>query len=213
MKKMFSGWVTAVLRVSVIATLVLPVGCGKKEEAQTPVVDERAINEYSHENVFEETYRKVQANPKNVDDLYHLADLYDRQGRYQQAVDTFRKVIELDPDLGYAYFKMGTAYSRMNQPEKAIEVLRQAAEIMPNNPVVLNNLGIAYGKIDRLDEEIAAFKKALEIRPRYSSARLNLALVYLKQGDRQHAQEQYEALKEFDVTMAARLLQRIEAGN
>jgi len=67
--------------------------------------------------------------------------------------------------------------------------------------------------MDRLDEEIAAFNKALEIRPRYSSARFNLALIYLKKGDRQSALAQYEALKEFDVTMADELKKKIGADN
>jgi tetratricopeptide (TPR) repeat protein len=212
MNNMLRGRAAKALIMALLSTIILGFGCGKKEEAPAPVADERAINEYSHESVFEETYHKVQANPKDADALYHLADLYDRQGHYQEAVDTFKKVIELDPNRAFAYFKMGTAYSRMNQPEKAVEVLRQAAERLPKSPVVLNNLGIAYGKMNRLDEEIVAFKKALEIRPRYSAARFNLALTYLKQGDRQSAQAQYEALKEYDVTMAAELMKRIGAG-
>ncbi len=198
------------LLLTMIAVLLLP-GCGKKQEEEKPVVSEQALNEYSSDNVFIQVYRKVQAEPNNVDALYHLADLYDRQGQYQKAVDTFKKVLELDPERNFAYFKLGTAYSRLNQPEKAVEVLKEAAQHLPHNPIVLNNLGIAYGKLDRLDDEIAAFKKALEIRPRYSAARFNLALIYLKKGDRQSAMEQYVELKKFDITMAEELMKRIGA--
>jgi tetratricopeptide (TPR) repeat protein len=38
-----------------------------------------------------------------------VADLYDRNGQYTEAIDAYKKVIELKPDMGYAYFKMGTA--------------------------------------------------------------------------------------------------------
>lgn len=193
-----------------MVTLLLP-GCGKKQEEETPSVSEQAVNEYASDNVFIQTYRQVQAEPNNADAIYHLADLYDRQGQYQKAIDNFRRVIELDPDRNFAYFKMGTAYSRLNQPEKAVEVLKEAAKHLPKSPVVLNNLGIAYGKLDRLDDEIATFQKALEIRPRYSAVRFNLALTYLKKGDRERAMAQYEALKKFDVTMAEEVLKRIEA--
>ena len=199
------------LLLAMIAVLLLP-GCGKKQEEEKPVVsDAQALNEYSSDNVFVQVYRQVQAEPDNVDALYHLADLYDRQGQYQKAVDTFKKVLELNPNRNFAYFKLGTAYSRLNQNEKAVEALKEAAKHLPHNPIVMNNLGIAYGKLNRLDDEIAAFKKALEIRPRYASGRFNLALVYLKKGDRQSAMEQYEELEKFDLTMAAELKKRIGA--
>lgn len=199
------------LLMIVLAAILLLVGCKGKDKEPESVAGDQAINVYSSQNVFEETLRQVQANPEDVDALYHLADLYDRQGHYQQAVDTFGKVIELDPDRGYAYFKMGTAYSRMNKPQKAVEVLLQAAEHLPKNPVVYNNLGIAYRKLNRLDEAIAAFQKALEIRPRYAATRYNLGLTYHEKGDRENAMAQYEALNEFDATMAASLKKKIEA--
>ncbi|NTV14639.1 MAG: tetratricopeptide repeat protein [Desulfobulbaceae bacterium] len=194
--------------------LLLSSGCGHKEEdkPQEAGASEAQVNAHTSENVFEEYLRKVKNDPKNVDNLYHLADLYDRNAQYEQAVETFAKVIALKPDMGYAYLKMGTAYSRINQPEKAIAILKDAAAHLPNNPVVMNNLGIAYGKLGHWDEEIAALKKAIAIRSRYASARYNLGLTYLKKGNLAAARAEYQALNEFDGTMAQELLKQIEAG-
>ena len=194
--------------------LLLSSGCGRKEEsmAPEPTASESEINAHTSENVFEEYLRKVKNDPKNADHLYHLADLYDRNGQYEKAIDYFAKVIALKPDMGYAYFKMGTAYSRLNQPEKAIEVLKQAAAHLPDNPVVLNNMGIAYGKLGRWDEEIGALKKAIAIRSHYASARYNLGQAYLKKGNQVAARAEYQALNEFDGTLAKELLQQLEAG-
>lgn len=197
-----------------ICTLLLNSGCGRREEnkARESAASEAAINSYSTENVFEDFLRKVKADPKNAEHLYQLAELYDRNGQYEKAVDTFAKVIELKPDMGYAYLKMGTAYSRINQPEKAIEALNKAVTHLPGNPMVLNNLGIVYGKLERWDDEIVALKKAIAIRPQYASARFNLGLTYMKKGNMTAARAEYQALKEFDVTMARELLHRLEAG-
>jgi tetratricopeptide (TPR) repeat protein len=194
--------------------LLLNYGCGRKDESKPPepTASEAEINSHSNENVFEEYLRKVKADPNNADHLYHLADLYDRGGQYEKAIENFAKVIAIKPDMGYAYFKMGTAYSRLNQPEKAIEVLKQAAVHLPDNPVVLNNLGIAYGKMERWDEEIAALKKAIAIRSQYASAHYNLGLTYLKKGNKAAARAEYQALNEFDGTMARELLQKLEGG-
>ncbi|MBU0680814.1 MAG: tetratricopeptide repeat protein [Proteobacteria bacterium] len=173
------------------------------------VGNEQATNAYSSENVFEKVLRQVQADPQNEDALYHLADLYDRQGSYQKAVDTYRQVLAINPERAYVYFKMGTAYSRMGQAAQAVEVLSQATVHLPKNPVAWNNLGIAYGKLEQLDKEIEALRRALEIRPRYASARFNLAMTYLKKGDTAAARAQYEELKTFDGTMAQELLSRL----
>lgn len=198
-----------------LCALLLNCGCGRKDDNKAPesTASEAEINAHSSENVFEEYLRKVQDDPKNADYLYHLADLYDRGGQYEKAVENFAKVIAIKPDMDYAYFKMGTAYSRMNQPEKAIEALKTAAARLPDNPVVLNNLAIAYGKLGRWDDEIAALKKALAIRPQYASARYNLGLTYLKKGNQAGARAEYLALNEFDGTLARELLKNLEAGN
>jgi tetratricopeptide (TPR) repeat protein len=196
-----------------LCALLLNCGCGRKDESKTPALSlsESEINAHSSENVFEEYLRKVQAEPNNAEYLYHLADLYDRNGQYEKAIENFAKVIAIKPEMGYAYFKMGTAYSRINQPEKAVEVLKSAAARLPDNPVVLNNLGIAYGKLGRWDAEIAALKKAIAIRPQYASARYNLGLTYLKKGNQAGARAEYQALNEFDGTMARELLKSLEA--
>lgn len=200
--------------LALLCALILNSGCGRQEEnkGQGSAASEAAINSYSTENVFEEFLRKVKADPKNTEHLYHLAELYDRNGQYEKAVETFAKVIALKPDMGYAYLKMGTAYSRMNQPEKAIEALNEAVFHLPGNPMVLNNLGIAYGKLERWDDEIVALKKAIAIRPQYASARFNLGLTYMKKGNLTAARAEYQALNEFDGTMARELLQRLESG-
>jgi len=197
-----------------VAVLLLGQSCGHKEESkpQQPVASEAQIIAHSNENIFEEFLRKVKDDPKNVDNLYHLADLYERNNQYEKAIETFAKVIAIKPDMGYAYLKMGTSYSRMNQPDKAVAILKDAAGHLPRNPVVLNNLGIAYGKLGRLDDEIDALKRAIAIRSRYASARYNLGLTYINKGNLAAARSEYQALNEFNSTMALDLLKQIEAG-
>ncbi len=206
-------WGFRTLSLLLAAQLLFAAGCGHKKESQEQEAKEEqaVLSSYDQNNVFVQTVRKLKKDPKNPSLLYHLADLYDRNGQYPKAVENYTKVIEVDPDMGYAYFKMGTAYSRMKQPEKAIKYLRIATKKLPRNPVARNNLGIAYGQVGRLDDEIAAFKEAIAIRPRYSAARFNLAVTYLKKGDRKQAQLQYQALLKFDVTMAGEVLKRMDS--
>lgn len=186
-------------------------GCGQEEKKESsPEPHQTPRNEYTSGSILEEVLLQVKDNPDDPAVLYHLADLYDRNGKYQQAVETFQKVVALQPDKGYAYLKMGTAYSRMNQPEKAVESLTLAVKYLPKLAMAYNNLGIAYGKMDKLDEKIDALQKALQIRPQYATARYNLALTYLKKGNQEEARKQYETLLEFDTGTARELLKKIE---
>lgn len=193
-----------------LAFVVLAITSCKKEEPRTNPSNSNVVNSSSNESVFDEVKKKVDQNPKDVDELYHLADLYDRNEQYAEAVETYRKVVALKPDMGYAYFKMGTALDRINQPAEAVNAFKKSVTLMPQNPVAYNNLGIAYGKLGRLNDEIAALQKAIKIRPHYSAARYNLGVTYLKTGSKQAAMKEYEALKTFDESLAEALLKEIK---
>ncbi len=199
----------ALLLFIIVLGLPLLASCKKKEEQ--PAVNP-AQNPYSNESIFFQVKQELAKNPNDPDALYHLADLYDRNNQYPEAIETYQKVVKLKPDMGYAYFKMGTAYDRLNQPEKAVSILKEAAKHMPNYPVIFNNMGVAYGHMGKLDEEVAALKKAIKLRPNYSSARFNLGMTYLKMGNKKAAMKEYEELKKFDEGAADALLKQIKGG-
>jgi tetratricopeptide (TPR) repeat protein len=184
--------------------------CSKEEEQPARKTREAAINPYSGESVYAELQKKLEKNPNDVDALYHLADLYDRNAQYAEAVETYKKVLKFKPDMGYAYLKMGTAHDRLNQPAEAVAAFKKAAKYMPNYPVLYNNMGVPYGKMNKLDEEVAALKKAIKMRPAYTAARFNLGITYLKLRNKKEAMKQYDALMEFDEGAAKVLLKEIE---
>ncbi len=209
---MKNGNVSLLLKFSLISIFILLFSlfsaCSKgdqpSEKSSGP-----AVNPYSGDSVFNEVQRKLQENPNDADALYHLADLYDRDAQYKEAIETYKKVLKLKPDSGYVYFKIGTAYSRLNQPSEAVTALQSAVKYMPDYAVAYNNLGIAYGKLNKPDDEIRELKKALKIRPRYTSARYNLGMTYLRIGNKKAALAEYEALKEFDEGAAETLMKEI----
>lgn len=181
----------------------------KKAPEQQETQPGRAANPYTNESTFDEVKRKLQGNPNDPDLLYRLADLYDRNAQYQEAIDAYKKVIKVKPDMAYAYFKMGTVNDRMNNPSEAVKAFKEAQKYMPNNPVLYNNMGVAYGKLGKYDEEAESLKKAIKLRHNYSAATFNLGMTYLKMKNKKAAQKEYEALKEFDEGAAANLLKEI----
>lgn len=188
------------------------VSC-KKEEPRPQGTSPQAYNPYTNESVFDEVRQKLQKNPDDVDALFHLADLYDRNLQYAEAIDTYKKVIKLKPDNGYVYLKMGTTYDRINQFDDAVSAFKQAIKYSPKNAVAYNNLGFAYGKLGKFNDEIAALKKAIQLRPTYSSARYNLGMTYLKTGNKKAAMREYDSLMKFDEGAAESLMKEIKAAS
>jgi Flp pilus assembly protein TadD len=196
------------LEVLLVLTVVVLVSTAcKKEEPKTDTA--RVLNSVSNESLLDEVKKKADQNPKDADSLYHLADIYDRNEQYAEAIETYKKVVALRPTMGYAYFKMGNAYNRINRSAEAVTALKQAISLTPKNAVAYNNLGVAYGKLGKLNDEITALQQAVKIRPNYSSARYNLGVSYLKSGRKSDAIKEYKALNNFDENVAEALLKEI----
>jgi len=208
MKKTPHHIVKAGLTIMLVFIFLSASSC-KKEEPRKNAPTEQALSSYAGESVLQEVTKKLKENPNDVEALYHLAYLYDQDEQYVEAIETYKKVVALKPDMGYAYVKMGTAYDRINQPGEAVNAFKKAVTYMPGNAVVFNNLGVAYGKLGKFNDEISALRKAIKLRPNYTSARYNLGMTYLKLGDKKAALKEYEALKTFDESAGEGLLKEI----
>lgn len=202
------------LPVLLIGVFILASGCqrqeGNKPAGSKPPAEVNRDIPLTNENAYETVLRELQEDPNNILALYHLGDLYFRDGKYDKAVENFQKVVTADPSRGYVYFQMGTALSRLGRLEEALDAFTKAIPKLKHPEVAYNNMGIAYGRLGRYQEEIEAMKKAIQHRPRYASARYNLGVTLIKVGDLEGAREQYEALNKFDLTIAKALLKEIE---
>ncbi|HUO77326.1 MAG TPA: tetratricopeptide repeat protein [Thermodesulfovibrionales bacterium] len=212
MKKRVRAGINTMALMLLVALLLSPVAC-KKEEPQSERIPAQAYNPYTTDSVLGEVKQKLEKNPDDVDALFHLADLYERNGQYPEAIETYKHLIKVKPGAGYAYFKMGTAYDRINKPAEAIEAFKKSVQYMPKHAMTYNNMGVAYGKLNKYQDEIAALKKAIQLRPSYSTARFNLGVTYLKIGNKKAAQQEYESLMKFDEGAAEALMKEIKKGS
>lgn len=195
------------IMILVLIAVLLLYSCGKKEKEK---VSETAINQYASDSVMDEVKKKTIENPNDAEAMYHLAELYERGGQYQEAIDSYKKAVGIKPDMGYAYFKIGTDYDRLEKPDEALKAFNKAQKYLPNYPALYNNRAMAYGRLGNTAAQIEDLKKALRLRPSYTAARSNLALAYLNSGRKKEAMKQYEELEKSDKTAADNLLKEIE---
>ena len=89
---------------------------------------------------------------------------------FTEAVNDFKRVINIDQNSAYAYCNLGVAYIYMEKYDDAIRVLKFAQ--MRNKIIkeVYFNLALAYYELKKYNEANREIKKALEIDPKYTNA-------------------------------------------
>lgn len=115
-----------------------------------------------------------------------------RQREMAKALQSYQKVIELDPAQAEAYNNMGILYQDLGDFNRAQEVYQKALEINPRYEKAHNNLGTLFYLANRYEESMAAFQKALAINPRNIESYCNLGALYKKIGQGEKAVEYYQ---------------------
>lgn len=112
-----------------------------------------------------------------------LGFIYFSKNQDDKAIETYKKVIRLNPDYAQVWILLGKLYFRQNQYDEAINACKKALEIDPEYIMALNELGYIYGKMEKNNMAIDAFTCAIDIDSEYYFAWNNLAWIYNKQGE------------------------------
>ena len=103
----------------------------------------------------------IQADLGAAKSLFNQANqLYD-QKKYEQAIDTYQKILDQGYESGNLYYNLGNAFYKTGQIGKAILYYEKARALLPDNENVAFNLRLARLKIqDKIDRpsEFILFK-------------------------------------------------------
>lgn len=128
--------------------------------------------------------------------LYNLALLDLRQGRDDEAMAGFQKVIALadaqpglvqDDSLSRALTNAGRLFLRTGSETDAAEALLRAVELDESSAAAWSNLGMALRALGRRTEASRAFSRAYDRQPDDPTHVANLAVSYLDGGDAEGA--------------------------
>ena len=96
---------------------------------------------------------------------------------YNESINFFKRIIELDSENYRAHYNLGIAYFNLNRFEEALNSYKIALSIKPNHKHVYYNIGLLHEKTENLENAIEAYEKALEIDPNYIYAMHSLKVV------------------------------------
>jgi tetratricopeptide (TPR) repeat protein len=138
----------------------------------------------------EQSLRKALALDPQYDAAYVvLGDLLEQSKRNVDALDVFRKAMEMHPDLYLPYYYYGKLASKETheQSADAIEKLRKAVSLKPNFAEARYELGKALAQAGQTSEGIQQLNKSLELNPDLAQSHYQLARIYKKLGDQVRA--------------------------
>jgi hypothetical protein len=129
-----------------------------------------------------------------IAELFARAVEHHRAGRFPEATECYRRVVELNPTFTEAYNNLGTVLQVQGKLDQALECYRQALLVNPNYAEAYNNLGLALRQEGRLEEAAHCFQRAVELNDELAEAHLNRATLWLLKGDYQRGWPEHEWL-------------------
>jgi serine/threonine protein kinase/predicted Zn-dependent protease len=109
---------------------------------------------------------------------HFLASHYRARGQLYQAVEEYKKVLDLDPNFGWAMNELAYMYADVEDFEQAIEYLSRYAAACPGEANPLDSMGEMYFRLGRLDDAIAKYKEAIDANPDFYYAYWEIGYVY-----------------------------------
>jgi tetratricopeptide (TPR) repeat protein len=111
-----------------------------------------------------------------------IGDAQNRRGDAPQAIESYRRALEIRPGLTVARLSLADALDSIGRSDEAFEESRESVRLDPEHPVALNNLGARLARAGRVAEARPLFRRAVEVSPRYAPALRNAALAALDEG-------------------------------
>src|SRR6185436_16794575 len=99
-------------------------------------------------------------------------------GRNIEAVQLFKRAIEIDPEFAAAYNNLGAAYNALGRYQEAVVVLSSALRQRPDYAEAHYGLGVAYLNLGEYSKAVKAYQEAVRLNPNFSEARNSLGVAY-----------------------------------
>lgn len=150
----------------------------------------------------EETARLASAsNPEILDAVFHfyLGAALERNGKFDAAVEKFRKAIDQNPDYADACNYLGYLFAERGvNLEEAQHLVQHALTIEPNNGAFLDSLGWIYYRLKQFPEALTHLQQAAALIPNDPVIHEHLGEIHRALGDAAQALAHFQKAAELD---------------
>jgi tetratricopeptide (TPR) repeat protein len=153
-----------------------------------------------------EAYKQAaRLDDDNAETQYALGLTFNKLNRTDEEILAYKRAIALKTDHQNAMEKLGLAYFKQKRYGDSAAAFDQLKIYKPDSKTY-NYLGESYFELGKMEDSLEAFNNAVSYNPDFDKARYNLGRAYVKLGNRDMAQVQYEILRNAKSDWADRLL-------
>jgi Flp pilus assembly protein TadD len=128
----------------------------------------------------------AKARPHN-----NLGSILLRRNRLPEAIDEFRRALNLKQDYADAHYNLGNALVKQGNLTEGIYHYMETLRLRPRNVKALNNLAATLTLKKRYDEAILYLKEALGINPKDPDLHNNIAILFKRRGNLAEARHHF----------------------
>lgn len=121
-------------------------------------------------------------DPK-IDELFTDAQFKFMDEEFEDSIELFTKVIELDKGFAKAWQARAIAHLRVDDKEKALADIDEAIRLEPENHRFHYHKGAILFKYELLDEAVESLSRAIDLAPDYGPAYLLRSEVFDRLGE------------------------------
>ncbi|MFL5339341.1 MAG: tetratricopeptide repeat protein, partial [Gemmataceae bacterium] len=123
----------------------------------------------------------LSAAPNNPDGWRVLGDACKAQGKTDDAINAYRRALELQPGQARVHHSLGILFSGQKNPAAAEEQFRRAIALQPDHARGFNNLGHVLSELGRLPEAVTSYEQAERLGFRDGGMYLSWGLALIRQ--------------------------------
>ncbi|NTW66763.1 MAG: tetratricopeptide repeat protein [Nitrospirae bacterium] len=122
---------------------------------------------------------------------YNRALVFQKEGRLDEAIADFSRVIALSPSDAKAYYEQGRIYDDTGELDKAAANYDKALDLLPTYLDALIGRGVLFGKVGAYGDAIERFSRAIAIDPQNAESYNNRGLSFFLTGQMERAREDF----------------------
>jgi FKBP-type peptidyl-prolyl cis-trans isomerase 2 len=145
----------------------------------TDVSDEKVTLTPNHPLAEEELFFEIQlldleqSSKSKADERYKQGVAAQDKGLYDEAIDSYREAIRLNPNHAEAFYNLGVALHKKGHIDQAIIYYEIAIGLNQTFAEAHYNLGIAFKDKGQPDEAVQCFQRVLQLNPNHAGAYYN----------------------------------------